>query len=507
MVGTNVFLFLIAPFFAAYDQDWMPVFLIGVPTVLLAVFLARAANGHLVTRLYMGCAFMAFTGLYIHLSRGDIEAHFSAFGLIGILLYYRDWRVIAAATVFIYFHHLIVGLSQTYGLPVYVFDNPNFWATFALHVAYFLPFVGMMGYLSIALRREGYQNQLVIELANKVVQGDLRPVASAGNDRFAGHGLLEAVTTMHGRILELLAVIPAPVIVLRKADHMVINVNAAWAREFNIDPNPSAIIDCQLDSLLSAENYGELQGFLDNKGVSVSAVTLSFDWKGGDDKERRVEFRKIEYTTELADLVIVVGNDITEQFRAENQLREIAYTDMLTSAANRNSLHLKLEETLSKLQVDYKPFAVFLFDLDGFKAVNDTHGHDAGDLVLKTVVSRMMRTLEHRAFVARLGGDEFVVILEDTDNSEHCVRYSEYLISQIEYPVRLLSGVEVSVSASVGVKLCTTVEQGLTASRILKCADIALYQAKKAGKACAHLYSVEDEQQASTQPKVVVPIR
>ncbi|WP_161599886.1 GGDEF domain-containing protein [Roseibium sediminis] len=491
MVGTNVFLFLICLPFSWYSGEWLPTFLIGLPTLLLSIFLAHGANGQLVTRLFMGCAFMTFTGLYIHLSGGDIEAHFSAFGLIGILLYYRDWRVIVAATVFIYFHHLIVGLSQTFGMPVFVFDNPLFWTTFLLHVAYFLPFVGMMGYLAIAFRREGYQNQLVIEMANKVAQGDLRPKVAPEVNYLTNHGLLGAVTTMHSRILQLLSVIPAPVIVVRKTDHVVVNVNSAWANDFNIDPNPDAIIDRPLSELMSPGNYNKVSEFLNKDASQAFPVTLEFDWRQSEERERRVELRKIAYKTELADLEIVVGNDVTEQFNAENQLREIAYTDVLTNAANRASLHIKLDEARSRLKEDYKPFAVLLFDLDGFKEVNDDHGHDAGDLVLKTVVKRMMSTLERRAFVARLGGDEFVVLLDDTDSSEHCQKYAEYLIRQIEIPVTLQSRENVSVSASAGIKICAAFESELTSEDVLKSADIALYGAKAAGKGRAILHHDE----------------
>jgi len=508
MVGTNIFLFIISFAFAIWSGEWLPVFLIGLPTLLLSMLLARAANGYLITRLFMGCAFMAFTGLFVHLAHGDIEAHFTAFGLIAILLYYRDWRVIAAATIFIYLHHLVLGLGQTYGLAVYVFDNPSFWATFGLHVAYFLPFVGMMGYLAIALRREGYQNQLVIELSNKVAQGDLRPSAVQPDVVGPRHALLDSVTLMHDRILQLLAMIPAPVIVVRKSDHMVVNVNDAWASEFNIDPNPKMIIGRRFPYLISQTNFDLIKSFLDANGTPVETFPMVFDWKSPEDRKRQVELRKIDYTTDLSDLMIIVGSDLTEQHRAETQLREIAYTDMLTSAANRNSLHIKLDEAVRNLETDYKPFAVILFDLDGFKQVNDTHGHDAGDLVLKTVVQRMMRTLEHRAFVARLGGDEFVAVLEDTDNSEHCLRYAEYLIRQIVYPVRLQSFEEVSISASAGIRICAALEEDLSASTILKAADIALYRAKAAGKAGAVVYSEDDaDLERCPETGVVIPLK
>ncbi|WP_318729159.1 response regulator [Roseofilum sp. Guam] len=116
-------------------------------------------SGTLSTRLFMACGFMIYTGLIIHQNGGVTEAHFSAFGLIGILLYYRDWRTILVATALLDIHHFILGYAQTLGFPIYVFASSHFWLMLLSHVLYFLPFVGMMSYLSIWLRREGYENQ------------------------------------------------------------------------------------------------------------------------------------------------------------------------------------------------------------------------------------------------------------------------------------------------------------------------------------------------------------
>lgn len=163
MVWTNLFMTLVCFSLAAFSGSWAAFLGVGVPTLLLSYVLWRHQRGQLLTRLYMACAFMVYTSLLIHQSEGDIEAHFSAFGLIGVLLYYRDWRTIATATLFIYVQHLVGGYAQTLGFPIYVFDTPQFWSTFWLHVAYFLPFVSMMGFLSIWLKKEGVEQQRIIQ--------------------------------------------------------------------------------------------------------------------------------------------------------------------------------------------------------------------------------------------------------------------------------------------------------------------------------------------------------
>ncbi|MDJ0715056.1 MAG: ATP-binding protein [Prochloraceae cyanobacterium] len=159
MVGMNIFLFLVCLALAPLHNTLIAVGVIGLPTLLLSIWLTNKYPGELKTRLFMALGFMIYTALIIHQNGGVTEAHFSAFGLIGVLLYYRDWRTIIVATVSIYLHHLVLGYAQTLGSPIYVFNNPHFWVMFGSHITYFLPFITMMSYLSIWLRREGYSNQ------------------------------------------------------------------------------------------------------------------------------------------------------------------------------------------------------------------------------------------------------------------------------------------------------------------------------------------------------------
>lgn len=153
--GTCLFLLVVSTAVAPVFNTWDALILVALPTTALSWFVSRRRAGALSSRVFMSLAFMVFTGLIIHQLRGDIEAHFVAFGLVGVLLYYRDWRTIFTATVAIYLHHLVLGLAQKQGLPVFVFDSDRFWLLFGTHLLYFLPFVLMMGYLSVWLRRDG----------------------------------------------------------------------------------------------------------------------------------------------------------------------------------------------------------------------------------------------------------------------------------------------------------------------------------------------------------------
>ena len=197
MVGMNMFLTLVCLAIAPIGDTWLAFFAIGVPTLGLSYGFMRYHSGKLITRLFMSCAFMAYTGLIIHQSGGDIEAHFTAFGLIAILLYYRDWRVILTATVFIYLHHLVLGYAQTLGVPIFVFDDSRFWLLFWLHISYFLPFIALLLYLSVMLRREGAESQSVILYANSIAQGRTvtpqETEAMMTNDQI---GIIRSVTEM-----------------------------------------------------------------------------------------------------------------------------------------------------------------------------------------------------------------------------------------------------------------------------------------------------------------------
>ena len=126
MVYANWFLTFLTLAIAPMYGTYLAFFVISIPTLLLSIYLEKNHSGELITRLFMGSAFMVYTGLFIHQNFGDIEAHFSAFGLIGVLLYYRDWRVIVVATLVISPHHLILGYVQTLGVAIYVFDADNF---------------------------------------------------------------------------------------------------------------------------------------------------------------------------------------------------------------------------------------------------------------------------------------------------------------------------------------------------------------------------------------------
>lgn len=177
--------------------------------------------------------------------------------------------------------------------------------------------------------------------------------------------------------------------------------------------------------------------------------------------------------------------DLSERKRYESQLIKLAHFDPLTGLGNRTKLHEEIEFLIQKSHRSSAPFGVLFGDLDHFKQINDGLGHEAGDLLLKTVARRLQKALRHEDSICRLGGDEFVVLVQDVTKFEAVVTVAEKLIKTINKPIRLGSN-KVHVGMSFGIALYPT--DGDDAKTLLRNADSALYDAKAKGRGCCQLY-------------------
>lgn len=184
-------------------------------------------------------------------------------------------------------------------------------------------------------------------------------------------------------------------------------------------------------------------------------------------------------TTVVRDAVQGVTRDVTELRRLQDRLAALALRDPLTGLANRRLLDELLDAELARTQRSEVPLAVAYIDLDGLKQVNDTYGHDAGDLVLCETARRLVTLVRGADVVARLGGDEFVVVYEPKDpNSDRLVdRIDEALVE----PIEISAGTTVSCPASIGTADTRIV--GASATKLLAAADDAMYQVKRARRA------------------------
>jgi diguanylate cyclase (GGDEF)-like protein/PAS domain S-box-containing protein len=177
--------------------------------------------------------------------------------------------------------------------------------------------------------------------------------------------------------------------------------------------------------------------------------------------------------------------DVSERKKMEAQLENLAHYDSLTGLPNRMLLHDRLEQAIATAERQRQHFALLFIDLDGFKPVNDAHGHAVGDEVLKVVGQRLSMVIRGMDTAARLGGDEFVVILTDIRNRENAERVAEKIIGELSEPYQV-AGKTLSISASIGASLYPSDQK--VAMDLLRTADEAMYQAKRDGKRRVKFY-------------------
>ncbi len=184
---------------------------------------------------------------------------------------------------------------------------------------------------------------------------------------------------------------------------------------------------------------------------------------------------------------VAIVRDISERKKVEEQIRKMAHFDQLTGLANRNLLYDRIRLALAHSKRYKKPLALLFPDLDGFKPVNDAHGHDIGDALLQQIAQRLKGCVREVDTVARVGGDEFVIILNEIGNREHAAGAARKILAAIAQPC-LLSGKTCTVGGSIGIAMSPG--DGRDADTLIKKADDAMYMAKKSGKGCHRFHDV-----------------
>ena len=173
-----------------------------------------------------------------------------------------------------------------------------------------------------------------------------------------------------------------------------------------------------------------------------------------------------------------IAQDITERKQTLQQIERMATHDELTGLPNRYLLQDRIMQMLANYQRSKEPGAILLVDLDHFKKINDTFGHQIGDLLLQEAALRLTASIRAGDTVARIGGDEFVIVLPST--TIHFVRIvTERIISILTYPF-YISGNELKIGTSVGIAVLS--QDGVDATTLLKNSDTAMYRAKNAGR-------------------------
>lgn len=242
-----------------------------------------------------------------------------------------------------------------------------------------------------------------------------------------------------------------------------------------IDANPQA------PALAIAKKVG-IQSFTDlAEAIEASRPCLAFNLTGDDSIAAYAESR-------LGNGNIIGGfqarflwNLLTRLKQTNEQITHLAHHDNLTALPNRILFYDRLSQAITRARRDKVSIAVLFVDIDGFKLINDTLGHDAGDALLREVAKRIVACVRDSDTVARIGGDEFTVILNNllSPNSKDCV--AKKIVEAISLPF-VINGKSCSVSVSVGIALYP--DHGEAADQLVKIADAAMYLAKHSGKNC-----------------------
>lgn len=293
------------------------------------------------------------------------------------------------------------------------------------------------------------------------------------------------------------------------AEHQFVRANRAFLQMVGytfdeLQPHPPGVIHSErnppgllADMLHSIESEGTWQGEF---------------WarrKNGEEFPARLSVTAVRDGTRVTTHYVSGIEDITERKLAEEEIRHLAYFDQLTDLPNRQLLADRLQQALASSCRHHQCGAVLFIDLDNFKTLNDTLGHEQGDVLLRQVAQRLSLCVRECDTVARLGGDEFVIMLEalgesQPDAANHAERVGEKIIASLSQPYHF-PGYEHHSSASIGIAMFSGCDE--VADELLKRADMAMYQAKSAGRNTLRFFDPEMQAVVSARASLEAGLR
>ncbi len=352
------------------------------------------------------------------------------------------------------------------------------------------------------MQHAGHEERLFYNFRHRLASGEVRDVEvyTGPIETEQGlllHSIIHDVTRQKqaGNALRLAASVFANSydgIVITDPDNNIVDVNPAftritgYSRQEVLGRNPRLLNSGRQDAAFYAGMWQSLQdndswrGEIWNRRKSgeIYAELLSVS-SVRDDQGRLLSY-------------LGVFSDISQYKEHEAELDRIAHYDTLTGVPNRRLLSDRLDQAIARAQRSGRFLAVCYLDLDGFKPVNDTYGHQTGDLLLTELTHRLQGVLRSDDTLARLGGDEFVLLFNDLGQGQECFAVLERVLAVVGTPVSV-QDIPIAVSASIGVSLYPL--DDADADTLLRHADQAMYRAKEAGKNRYHLFDPEQDRQ------------
>jgi diguanylate cyclase (GGDEF)-like protein len=296
----------------------------------------------------------------------------------------------------------------------------------------------------------------------------------------------QAISSLKTYAENIIAGLPVGLIVL-DAGMRVLDVNRAFLGLVN----QAKVSDVELDEILPISELRKQAKELLVSGAGVARVEARLDGK-----QLQVTLTGIEHAGEQRLLLVV--EDITQRKDVETRLAHLATHDALTGLPNRNLLEDRLTQAVVHASRHQRAAGTLFLDLDRFKVVNDSLGHNVGDELLRAVAERLLRCVREGDTVARLGGDEFVVVLNDLARPQDAALVARKILDSFVHPFHVdvpdVGAQEFFFTASIGISLYPN--DGSDLPLLLKHADTSMYRAKKRGGNCYQFFTAELDGQA-----------
>lgn len=215
-------------------------------------------------------------------------------------------------------------------------------------------------------------------------------------------------------------------------------------------------------------------------------VTMRGARKNGEQFWQAVSASPVVNESGLLTHIVVSIEDTSQQRAIHTQMEQLAFYDPLTGLENRRLFKDRLEQSIKQVRRNKGVMALLFLDLDNFKYVNDSYGHDVGDDLLVEVAKRLKQCVREEDIVARLGGDEFTVILSNLNDSKSASSVAAKIIKSLQLPMSI-DGHELAISGSIGITVAP--EDSMDANELMRNADLAMYRAKDSGRNNSQFYT------------------
>ncbi|HEX2070511.1 MAG TPA: EAL domain-containing protein [Thermoleophilaceae bacterium] len=413
------------------------------PITACAIAAGMPRLGRRVRTGVVAIGLLTSSAVLVHLWDGQIEAHFYFFVMVTVLSIYEEWFPYLLGVAYVVIHHGLAGVLD----PTSVYNHSGAWGNPWEWAGIHGGFIALLGLANITTWRMNEDLRAQNARAHRDTLASEERFRSAFDDAPIGMALVDAA----GRF--------------RRANRRLADLTGHPCEQ---------LLEMSLDDLSGSGGQWrptEADGEEERRFKHADGTVGWCLWQH-------------TFVDEAEPYWICQFVDISRRKQAESQLTHRANHDPLTGLPNRSLFGRRLGRALSDARAGGGRLAVTFLDIDDFKLINDSLGHEAGDQLLVAVGERLRRVLRPSDLVARFGGDEFTFCFENVDDERHARRIAERLGSVLRAPF-VVQGESRFVTASLGIKLSRGEE---TAEALLADADAAMYRAKELGKARAEFF-------------------